>query len=189
MTPPVDRAGPARRIVTNVALDPGDAISLRFTKWDRARHWEFDMLALGSDQHGIWAGASAGTRLSRPGNTFDSEHDWVTLVPHDQPWAASFYDSPEQHVSIYVDMTTPAEWSGHTVSMVDLDLDVVLRRGGSLFIDDEDEFEVHRRTMSYPNDLVATARRTAEDVRSAIAAGAEPFASVGTEWLRLFRRE
>jgi hypothetical protein len=52
----------------------------------------------------------------------------VTLVPRKAPWAASFYDSPEQPIAVYVDLTTPAVWSGSTVTIVDSDLDVILRR-------------------------------------------------------------
>ena len=53
-----------------------------------------------------WGGASTGTRLSRQRNTFDSAHDWVSLVPDGgKAWTASFYD-------------------------------VVLLRDGSLFVDD-----------------------------------------------------
>ena len=39
--------------------------------------------------------------------------------------------------------------------MVDLDLDVVLTRDGDLLLDDEDEFDQHRVTLGYPDDLVA----------------------------------
>ncbi len=168
-------------------VSPGDAVDVRFAKWGGARHWEFSMTALGSDEHGVWAGAAAGTRLWRPAAQFTSQFDWVTLVPHAAPWAASFYDSPEQPVAVYVDMTTPARWSGSTVTMVDLDLDVVLGRDGSLFVADEDEFVAHQAELGYPTEVVAMARRTAEEVLAAIAGGAEPFGQVGTAWLELSR--
>ena len=71
-------------------------------------------------------------------------------VPHERPWAASYYDSAEQPISVYVDMTTPAVWDGSQVTMVDLDLDVVLGRDGELLLDDEDEFDEHRVTLGYP---------------------------------------
>ncbi|HET9946387.1 MAG TPA: DUF402 domain-containing protein, partial [Actinomycetes bacterium] len=68
-------------------------------------------------------------------------------------------------------------------SMVDLDLDVVLMRDGSLVLDDEDEFEAHRVALGYPDDLVALARRTAHEVLVAISDGSEPFGSAGASWL------
>lgn len=162
-------------------------VQVRFTKWGGGAHWEFPLRYLGEDEHGHWAAGVVGTTLTRPAASFDSAHDWVTLVPHDRPWAASFYDSPAQPVSTYVDMTTVPAWAGGTVSMVDLDLDVVLGRDGSLFVDDEDEFAVHQVELGYPDEIVALARRTADEVFAAIAGGAEPFASAGAHWLRHLR--
>jgi hypothetical protein len=170
-----------------VTLRRGDDVRVCFTKWGGGGHWTFPLRVLGQDEHGTWAGGAVGTTLSRPAATFDSAHDWVTLLPAGQPWAASFYDSPEQDVSVYVDMTTVPVWRGREVSMVDLDLDVVLLRDGSLFVDDEDEFDEHRVSLGYPDEVVALARRTAADVTAAIAGGLEPFAHVGARWLRDFR--
>ncbi len=68
--------------------------------------------------------------------------------------------------------------------MVDLDLDVVLTREGHLFVDDEDEFAEHQVELGYPAEVVALAERWRDLVLAAVAAGDEPFATVGHEWLR-----
>jgi protein associated with RNAse G/E len=67
--------------------------------------------------------------------------------------------------------------------MVDLDLDVVLTREGHLFVDDEDEFEEHQVDLGYPPEIVELARHWRDHVHEAIAAGAEPFATVGFQRL------
>lgn len=170
-----------------MVLHAGDVVDVRFTKWGGGRHWEFPLTVLGTDEYGVWAGARAGAYLWRPAAQFTSRFDWVTLVPHEAAWAASFYDAPDQPVAVYVDMTTPAQWSGRTVSLVDLDLDVVLGRDGSLFVDDEDEFELHQVELGYPADVVAMARRSADDVIAAIAEGVEPFATAGDRRLAQWR--
>jgi uncharacterized protein len=69
------------------------------------------------------------------------------------------------------------------VSLVDLDLDVILLVDGCLVLDDEDEFEEHRRSLGYPDDLVSLARRSADEVLTAIGSGAEPFLTVGPQRL------
>lgn len=161
----------------------GDPIDVRFTKWGGGRHWEFPLRRLGVDEHGVWGAGKVGTRLWRPGAGFESQIGWVTLFPHDRPWAASFYGSAHQQIDTYVDMTTVPEWSGSGVSMVDLDLDVILMRDGSLVLDDEDEFETHRVMFGYPDEVVRLARRTADEVLSAIWDGAGPFGSPGERWL------
>ena len=161
----------------------GDLIDVRFTKWGGGRHWEFALRCLGVDDHGVWGAGAAGTGLWRPGASLAAEHPWVTLFPHDAAWAASFYDSPDQPIATYVDMTTVPAWTGRTVSMVDLDLDVILGRDGSLLLDDEDEFAAHQVELDYPEDVVDLARRTSDEVLGAIEDRAEPFGSVGGSWL------
>ena len=166
-----------------MTVQRGDRVDLRFTKWDGTRHWEFSLVALGTDEHGTWAAGRVGTPLWRPGAALDAPTAWVTLVPHAASWAASFYDSPDQPIATYVDMTTVPEWSGTTVSMVDLDLDVILYRDGSLVLDDEDEFDAHRVEQGYPDEVVELARRTAAEVQELIRTAAEPFGSVASAWL------
>jgi hypothetical protein len=169
--------------VTGNEWQPGQLIDIRFTKWGGARHWEFPLGYLGTDEHGVWARGRTGTSLWRPGHGFASEFDWVTLIPDRRPWCASFYDTPLNEIAIYVDMNTEPVWDGNLVTMIDLDLDVVLHSDGSLFVDDEDEFEAHRIELGYPDSLVDLARRTADDVFTLISTGAEPFGSVGYRWL------
>ena len=162
---------------------PGDVVQVRFTKWGGGRHWEFPLTALGTDQHGLWAGGALGTWLSRPGHGFESQVRWVTLFPDDRPWSASFYGAGHPDTDVYVDMTTVPVWDGTQVSLVDLDLDVILRVDGCLILDDEDEFDEHTVTLGYPAEVVDLARRTADELMAAAAVGHEPFGPAGSRWL------
>ena len=168
----------------------------RFTKWGEGRHWEWVGRYLGADEHGDWWVAPPGTRCVRPGRDFIEEVGWVSVAPVGRGWAASFYPDPK-HISVYVDMTTPAVWQRRAgtgehgdegpeweVTMVDLDLDVVLTREGLLFVDDEDEFAEHQVSLGYPPEVVALAEDAARTVLAAVAEGREPFATVGDAWLR-----
>lgn len=166
-----------------MALRTGDAVDVRFSKWGGGRHWEFPVTVLGVDDLGAWCGAPTGTRLERPGAAFTSEFAWVMLFPHDQPWAASYYDSAAQQISVYVDVSTVPAWTDHVVAMVDLDLDVILGRDGSLFLDDEDEFAEHEVTLAYPDELVVMARDSAARLMDAAFEGHEPFGTAGAGWL------
>jgi hypothetical protein len=173
-------------------LPPGTPVASRFTKWGGGRHWEWEGRYLGADEHGHWWYSPAGTRCSRPGLDFVEEDGWVSLVPHVGAYAVGFYPR-HRHVSVYVDMTTEPVWQRRDpsdggpeweVTMVDLDLDVVLTREGDLFVDDEDEFAEHQVQLGYPPEVVALAERWRDLVLAAVAAGEEPFGSVGHEWLR-----
>ena len=156
---------------------------MRFTKWGGGRHWEFAATVTASDSHGVWVYSPVGTELTRPGHDFTSPVDWMSLVPSGRPWAAAFYDSPGHSTSIYVDMCTEARWCGREVSMVDLDLDVILRTDGTVILDDEDEFDEHRVALGYPDEIVRLARDSSREVLDAIAHGLEPFRSAGRERL------
>ena len=111
------------------------------------------------------------------------------LVPHDDWWLATFYDDdPRRPVDTYVDITTPVTWSDDTMTCVDLDLDVVRRTDGSVFLDDEDEFEEHQRTLAYPSEVVANARASASAILSAVEADEIPFnRAVAARWIAKLR--
>ena len=175
-------------------LAPGTPVAGRFTKWGGGRHWEWVGHYLGADAHGHWWYSPAGTRRVRPGVEFVATDGWVSLVPHEGAYAGGFYPA-HREIRVYVDMTTEPVWrrreadGDHTgpeweVTMVDLDLDVVLTREGHLFVDDEDEFAEHQVELAYPAEVVALAERWRDVVLAAVAAGDEPFATVGHEWLR-----
>jgi hypothetical protein len=86
---------------------------------------------------------------------------------------------------VYIDITTPAQWSadGMTVTMVDLDLDVLRRWDGRVDVDDEDEFAEHQVALGYPPELIELAERSCAERRAALAQGDEPFAGLHHAWL------
>ena len=160
-----------------------------FHKWGDRPHWEYDALHLGDDEHGSWLGAPAGTRLSRPGAEFASPQQFVSLVPYDAAFVATFYDpvcatGEKSVIDLYVDITTVPQWSGDRVTMADLDLDVIRGRSGRVWVDDEDEFADHRVRFGYPDDVVRLAATTCESVRAAVAEAAPPYDKVlAATWL------
>lgn len=161
-----------------------------YTKWGGGRHWEFDTERLGTDDYGVWLRLEAGVTVSRPGASFVTAVPSVTLVSEQLAYTPTFHATwlagpGALHFAIYVDMTTPAVWeSDSVVSMVDLDLDVVRRLDGSVEVLDEDEFADHQVRLDYPDDIIDLAGRTRDEVVAALGSDAEPFASVGWDWLR-----
>ena len=160
-----------------------------FRKWGERPHWEFDAVRLGKDEHGSWLGGPPGTRLTRPGADFLSPLGFVVLVPEDDAFVATFYapgstDLREGWVEVYVDISTAAVWDGSTVSMVDLDLDVVRGRTGRVWVDDEEEFAAHRTRFGYPHDIVRLATTSCDRVVDAMTARRPPYDGlVGASWI------
>lgn len=169
-----------------MAPHPGDVVRVVMTKWGRRAHWQFDALVLGTDDDGTWLGVPAGTRMVRPGAEYVAPVAQVCLVPPpgrslDRGWLATFHAAGGP-VECYVDMTTPAYWTGTDLNAVDLDLDVVRGPSGRVWVDDEDEFARHRTELGYPEELVLLAVTTAERVRTALRDAHPPFDGRSQHW-------
>ena len=126
--------------------------------------------------------------MSRPGYALVSQHDQVGLIPPpgDGRRAGVPGDVPRAHPAptwVYVDMTTPPVWDGEVVRAVDLDLDVIRMREGSVVVDDEDEFAEHQVTLGYPPEVVALAEASRDRVHAAILDEAPPYDGSHERWL------
>jgi len=168
-----------------------DVVRVRFSKWDGRGHWSFDMERLGDDEHGIWLWAPAGTVLQRGSDkTVTVDQGFVKVITPGRWWTAVWNVGPvhgERSIAVYVDISTPAVRESDTVHMVDLDLDVIRRRDGSVEVVDEDEFDEHRVSFGYPGYVVDKARAVTAGLAIAVERREEPFGSVGEHWLEVGR--
>jgi hypothetical protein len=177
-----------------VTLSRGETVQVRMTKWGDRPHWQFDCTYLGEDEHGEWLGIPRGTGMTRPGATYVSQLDQVGLVPPpswsdgERGWLATFHASGAP-LRVYVDVTAPPSWSGTTLYAADLDLDVVQRASGEVFVDDEDEFALHQVELAYPPEVVTAARASCERLVGLVSAGHPPYDEGTTRrWFDLLRR-
>ncbi|TWP34374.1 DUF402 domain-containing protein [Leekyejoonella antrihumi] len=178
----------------------GAAVHVNFRKWDDAQHWQFDGVLLGSDQYGVWLGFPVGTHFARPGAAFDCDRAQVALFPWDHGYTPTIWDRDDARgdtgrVRIYTDISTVPVWHRDgdrwTVTMIDLDLDVVQRLGEDPFVDDEDEFAEHQVSYAYPREVITQAERDCRWVLSMVQEHTGPFDGTGERWLQryLHRRE
>ena len=157
-----------------------------FTKWGGGAHWEYDAQRLGRDDQGTWLGVPLGTSLSRPGAAFETSELQVVLVPDEDPFVATFYRRGElTPCEVYVDITTPPQWSGSAVAVVDLDLDVVRGWTGRVWVDDEDEFAEHRVSLGYPEEVARMADEACEEVRRRLESSRAPYDGTAERWFSL----
>jgi protein associated with RNAse G/E len=164
---------------------PSDMVRVVYRKYDGTAHRDYPARRLAEDDLGTWLGVSAGTRSVYHGRPSVEQIPFVVLVPHDAWWTGMF-NPPPRTSEVYCDITTPAEWEGDTVRIVDLDLDVVRRRAtGAVELRDEDEFADHRQRFGYPDDVADNAEGAARWLLGALADGTEPFATAYRKWLAL----
>lgn len=164
-------------------MDGRIAVKIRYFKWPDLPHWKYNMYDLGEDDHGRWLWAPVGTVAQRADEP-PQRHPFVfvQLIPTQAWWSAIWNESGRYEV--YIDVTTPGVWDGDTVSMIDLDVDVVrTRAGGEVEVLDEDELARHIELLHYPEDVVHQARSTAVRMALDLRRRREPFADVGAAWL------
>ncbi|TWD83846.1 hypothetical protein FB561_5015 [Kribbella amoyensis] len=153
-----------------------------YRKYDGKLHWHQWMRYLGEDQYGVWLGAPAGAIAQRgdePEITMPAA--CVQLFPRDKWFTASFNDVPQKTL-IYCDVTTPVTFGDEEFTMVDLDLDVVKRRDGTFYVDDEDEFAEHQVKYGYPADVVRAAQASCDWLVAAVMTE-EPFLTTYKKYL------
>ncbi|GAA0618355.1 DUF402 domain-containing protein [Kribbella sandramycini] len=160
----------------------GRRVRVVYRKYDGALHWHQWMEWLGEDEYGVWLGGRVG-EVSQRGDelTVVAEVAHVQLFPRGEWFTAIFNDAPRS-TEIYCDVTTPVEFSDELVTMVDLDLDVIRKRDGSVLVDDEDEFAEHQVKYGYPAEVIAQAQASCDRLVVAVA-NDEPFQAVYKSYL------
>lgn len=166
-----------------------DLVNVVYRKYDGSLHWNFTMRRLGSDEHGVWLGAPANSTTRKgDGPPIPVAEAYLLLVPEDVWYTVVFNDEPRR-TAVYCDITTPPQWvAPGEVTMVDLDLDVLVRRpdAGPVLVD-EDEFAEHQVRYNYPGDVIRAAEESARALIKAIAERTGPFDGAHTRWLSMVK--
>lgn len=157
-------------------------ITVQFYKYPASLHWGIETSWLGDDDWGVWLSFPRGSaRWKGPVTHRPNSVDAVVCVPHDDWWLMHFSPDHEEFTH-FIDIATPPRWSDGRVELIDLDLDILVSRDGTVAVDDEDEFLLHQVELGYPADMVRSARDTADRVFGEVAAGADPFFEVANSW-------
>lgn len=163
----------------------GSFVAIEYTKWPSRLHYSYRMRALGEDDHGVWGSCDPGEEVHKAGKpAFIRETSLLFLIPRAGLWSASWYPPSEQRLEVYIDINSQPIWTADSVSMIDLDFDVLRHRNGTVELLDEDEFDDQRITYDYPPDLVSLAREAAENMLSLAQRPAEPFDQAWRHWYR-----
>lgn len=161
-------------------------VTVQYFKYPRTLHWRHDLVHLGEDAHGVWLGAAPGTVVQKGYESpVTMDGPFVQLIPPAQWWTAIFNDPAHPRIAVYVDIVTVPQWvTSGRVEMIDLDLDVIRTNDGTVYVDDEDEFEEHRVSLDYPAHMVDSARAAAARLVLAVEGSDPPFDGTAERWLR-----
>ena len=129
------------------------------TKYDGTIHYRFPVDVVAESNETIAVYRKPGVRYkSYRGEGLAENHLLILFYKNRHhnvvvSWSAEWI--PEMH---YLNITSPAVWDDRSVTAIDLDLDLIRRATGEVFVDDEDEFESHIERFHYPNELVDQCR-------------------------------
>jgi protein associated with RNAse G/E len=155
-------------------------------KWGGRPHYCYSMTTLGEDEFGVWLWAPAGNTITRGDTSFDTRNATLAVVPRVGMWSAGWWQAHDE-IELYVDINTSPEWVGDTVSMTDLDLDIIRFVDGRVEIVDQDEFAEHQVAFGYPEEIIDAAQRAAGELHARVEARTEPFDDAWRRWLPVER--
>lgn len=145
------------------------------TKYDGSLHYEFEAELLGSHGPLIRCRETAGTPWIGYRGEGAIRYQATALYFTDRWYNVSHFHSPAgpRGMEWYVNIGMPASLKDGVLRWVDLDIDIILDRSG-IRVDDEDEFEEHRRRFGYPEEVVQHVLATRDEVLRLAEAGAFP---------------
>lgn len=149
-------------------------MTFQWRKWDGGAHWTRPVAYLGSDEWGDWLGQRAGWLNHRPGVRAHTRGDAVCLLAPDGTYAATTWRG-HPRVRIYIDVAWQVGWQDGEPVGIDMDLDVVRLVDGRVFIDDEDEWLLHRERYRYPADVVTRLESVTAQLEEKVTAARAPF--------------
>lgn len=151
-------------------------------KWPDSPHYGHEAIWLGEDAHGTWLGLTENRPVYRGDQIlFVPVHRGLIVVPEGEWWMAWFPIG--RRFSLYVDIVTPPERDGDSITMVDLDLDVIRTVDGVVELLDEDEFAEHQVSLGYPPEIIDAAVASGARVFAAVRDHETPFVAPPSRWL------
>jgi uncharacterized protein len=157
---------------------------LHSKKYDGSLHYRYQVEEIQRSQERLITYFQPGVRVQSHRGSWTGEKHMLSFFWRERPYVLHVrWDSQWQPEFLYIDIATATDWVDGTVGYIDLDLDLILRPGAaSAHLDDEDEFEAHRVSWSYPEELVKGCWGAVEEVRRLLEAGREPFAPSIFDW-------
>lgn len=134
---------------------------------------------LGQNEFGLWLYASGGTEIRTPtGDRTGTLEAQALVIPNEEWWVASWF----QDRSITASVTTPPEVKGHSIRIVDLELQVSVGESGSLRSDGIEAYESALAHGLVSPEQDGAARVALDDLVRRMGERIEPFGQIGRRW-------
>ncbi|REE92926.1 hypothetical protein A8990_1026 [Paenibacillus taihuensis] len=151
-------------------------ITIQARKYGDRPHYEWSTTLLERTDSHIFVLAHYGRKLKHftKGKTFTVENWTIECFPFDAWFTVSADIVDGQITQYYCNISEPARMEGDTVTFINLDIDLVCKRGKWEVVD-EDEFELHSAQFGYPPALIAKVRQELANLQQRIERSQFPF--------------
>jgi uncharacterized protein len=166
-----------------------EPVVVQYYKNPDVLHWGFVGYLVGEDQYGRWVGLPRGSERWKGETPQPPTGDDAVLCFPYEGWWTLHYNGPARPVTHFVDITTQPVMADGRMEMIDLDLDLLVMDGGSVLVEDEDEFELHQVVLRYSPEMIQRAIAETKRIEADLLDGEEPFFGVAARWLQVVASE
>lgn len=151
-------------------------MNIQALKYGNRPHYEWNARLLEQNGDYVFVLAEYGRKLRHfTKNSVFTLNNWTIEFFSSSRWFTVAADIKDGRVvQYYCNINEPSVINGDDISFVDLDLDYVWRNGEWAVVD-EDEFELHRVKLGYPEELVRRARTELEQLKQLVSRREFPF--------------
>ncbi|SEN14408.1 DUF402 domain-containing protein [Paenibacillus sp. OV219] len=152
------------------------SVTIQARKYGDRPHYEWRTTLLERTDSHIFVLGHYGRKLKHftKGKTFIVENWTIECFPFDFWFTVSADVINGKIAQYYCNISEPARMEGCMVTFVDLDIDLIYKRGKWEIVD-EDEFVSHAAKFEYPPELIARVRQEVERLQERIALRQFPF--------------
>lgn len=129
----------------------GEKVYIQSFKHNGSLHRTWDKVAIIKDDNKKYIGINKATQVTESNN-----RTWIAREPalyflYKEHWFNIIAMSRENGIYYYCNLASPSIFDGEAIKNIDYDLDIKFFPDGKVEILDEDEFEDHKKMMSYPS--------------------------------------
>ncbi|MGP4073566.1 DUF402 domain-containing protein [Piscibacillus sp. B03] len=147
----------------------GNKIHIKAKKADGRVYRHFETELLDSDQHEVRVIQRIGDPIYGEEETWYARNHLIFYFWLNEPFNA-FETYTEDGVAqdIYMNIASPAEFDGKTITYTDYELDLILRPGEDIELLDEDEFIEAKVDFNYSDELISDCYEAVEQGKAVI---------------------
>jgi protein associated with RNAse G/E len=154
-----------------------EIVTIKAMKYPNRRHYEWQSTLIEKTDDYVLVRSEPNRELHHftKNNVFIMQNLCIELFSLKGWYTVSASIENNQIVSYYCNIAMPSIFKDNVISFVDLDLDLVKRKGEEWKVVDEDEFIENSQIFSYPKELIEEAEKQLDNLWNKVRNNEFPF--------------